>query len=273
MVHFVCQHACGAGIYSSCLTQITQTKLCNLRSLRKQYPYLFDPFCLFILGDVGITLKTCKSPTSKPFLENRLKKNIASAAWSLDGPAARPGKNTASSCIQICVSLEIAQAQIYPTNRMDQRLLPSSTWPFGWSKPSRHRTISSRLTVLEPSTSTSLRRTTKTDAAKCQRQTEDLWFLQMIVRLYIYIYILPIGWLYIYIISPTTKKSNHGNQSLTEDFLHEGMSMTSVPRDVSCDLIRSDFRCWGVEVCFFSATDMLTKSMKSDLSKYNLQSS
>lgn len=32
------------------------------------------PFRLFILGDVGITLKTCKSPTSKPFLENPLKK-------------------------------------------------------------------------------------------------------------------------------------------------------------------------------------------------------
>ena len=88
-----------------------------------------------------------------------------------------------------------------------------------------------------------------------------------------YIYCLLGDYIYIYIISPTTKKSNHGNQSLTEDFLHEGMSMTSVPRDVSCDLIRSDFRCWGVEVCFFSATDMLTKSMKSDLSKYNLQSS
>ena len=52
--------------------------------------------------------------------------------------------------------------------------------------------------------------------------------------------------IYIYIISPTIKKSNHGNQSLTEDFLHEGMSMTSVPRDVSCDLIRP------IEVFFFS---------------------
>ncbi len=59
---------------------------------------------------------------------------------------------------------------------------------------------------------------------------------------------------------------NAACQSLTEDFLHEGMSMTSVPRTLTSGEQRSSR--WGLW-----ATDMLTKSMKSDLSKYNLQSS
>ena len=247
MVHFVCQRACGAGIYSSCLTQ---TKY----AIYEVYESSTHTFSSFHLGRCWNHLEDLQITNIKALSRHRLKKNIASAAWSLDGPAARPGKNTASSCIQICVSLEIAQARFFtqqigwingcchhPRDRLGDPN-PRGTGQFPPDSPSWNH-------LRPPLRGAQQKRMQPSAKGKLSRSLIPPNDCQIV-----YIYILPIGWLYvyIYIISPTTKKSNHGNQSLTEDFLHEGMSMTSVPRDVSCDLIRSDFRCWGVEVFFFS---------------------